>query len=113
MTAPARVAPPRGPELLELDAHELVELRWDAGRRASGLAPDAPFALDRPELVGLDELEELVDAAIHRRERYRLWYGSNPSRWPPLAVARLAHAIAEVEALRLELRYGPRALREA
>jgi hypothetical protein len=110
VTAPARTL--ALPPDLDLDAAELVERRWRAGRRARGLAPEAPFRWDR-EPVGLDELEELVDAAIYRRERYRAWYGRDASRWPALAVERLAHALGEVEALRLELRHGPRALREA
>jgi len=93
---------------LELSVEELLVRRFEAGRRARGLAPGAPFAWDRG--VGLDELEELVDAAIYRRERYRAWYGRDASRWPEVAHERLAQAMGEVEALRLELRIGPLAL---
>lgn len=92
-------------DVLDLSTEELLERRFWAGRRARGLAPDAPFSWDRG--VGLDELEELLDAAIYRCERYRLWYGRDRARWPEIAVARLDQALGEVEALPLELRHGP------
>jgi hypothetical protein len=57
--------------------------------------------------VGVDELEELIDAAIYRRERYRAWYGRSSASWPEHARERMAQALGEVEALRLELRHGP------
>jgi hypothetical protein len=85
----------------------LLARRWREGRRARGLEERAPFVWDRPELVGLDELEELFDAAIYRRERYRAWYGDTEAAWPAAARDRLQHAHSEIEALRAELRLGP------
>ncbi len=90
---------------LDSSAEELLARRFAEGRRARRLAADAPFAWDRG--VGLDELEELLDAAMYRRERYRLWYGRDPAHWPEHARERLAEALGQVEALRLELRHGP------
>jgi hypothetical protein len=96
------------PPDLDLSVEELLARRFEAGRRARGLARGAPFAWDWG--VGLDELEELLDAAIYRRERYRAWYGRDPARWPEHTHERLAQALSEVEALRLELRIGPLAV---
>ncbi len=90
---------------LDASTEELLARRFAEGRRARRLAADAPFAWDRG--IGLDELEELLDAAIYRRERYRAWYGRDPARWPEHARERLAEALGQVEALRLELRHGP------
>jgi hypothetical protein len=90
---------------LDRSVEELLAERYAAGRRERGLGPEAPFRWDRG--VGIDELEELLDAAIYRRERYRLWYGRDVARWPEHAHERLAQALGAVEALRLELRIGP------
>ena len=46
------------------------------------------------ERIGLDELEELVDAAIYRRERYRTWYGRDLATWPGVAWELFEHALA-------------------
>lgn len=88
-------------------AEELVERRWRAGRAERGLPSDAPFAWDRPELVGLDEAEELADALVYRRERYRLWYGADPSCWPAPARERMEAAQRVLDDLLNELRCGP------
>jgi hypothetical protein len=90
---------------LDLSGEELVARRFEACRRARGLSPSAPFVWDHG--VGLDELEEAIDCAIYRRERYRLWYGRHASHWPEHARERMAQALGEVEALRLELRHEP------
>ena len=100
--------PPTPAPELDLSTEELLARRFEVGRRARGLAADAPFTWDRGP--GLDELEELVDAAIYRRERYRLWYGRDRAGWPEHAHEGVAQALAEVEALRLELRHGPLAV---
>jgi hypothetical protein len=50
---------------LDLSVEELLAQRYAAGRRERGLGAEAPFAWDRG--VGVDELEELIDAAIYRR----------------------------------------------
>ena len=92
---------------LDLSVEELFANRFEAGRRARGLAPGAPFEWVRG--VGLDELEELLDVVAYRRARYLEWYG-RPARWPEVAHERMAQALGEVEALRLELRIGPLAL---
>jgi hypothetical protein len=87
-------------------ALDLIRSRWEAGRIERGLAVGAPFQWDNPEL-GVDELEELVDAWIYRRERYRVWYGTDESTWPYIAFERLQEATAAIESLRAELKRGP------
>lgn len=99
-------------DILDLSVDELLALRWRAGRRARGLDQRAPFRWDRPEAIGLDELEELLDAAIYRRERYVEWYGADIATWPAVAWERLQHAHGEIESLRAELRLGPLSKRE-
>lgn len=99
-------------EMRDLPLDELIARRWRAGRRARGLDQRAPFRWDRPEAIGFDELEELVDAAIYRRERYRAWYGDDVAHWPAVAWDRLQHARGEIESLRAELRLGPLSKRE-
>lgn len=109
-TAPVEiVAPARSCAAAPLpaSAQELLDRRWRMGRAERGLAPDAPFAWDRPERVGLDELEELADAAIYRRERYRCWYGRDPAAWPEPARLRMDAAVGAIEDLLAELRCGP------
>lgn len=88
-------------------AHALLDARWRMGRAERGLPLDAPFAWDRPERIGLDELEELADAAIYRRERYRAWYGRDPAAWPEPARLRMDAAVGAIEDLLAELRCGP------
>jgi hypothetical protein len=90
---------------LDLSVEEMLNRRYEAGRRERGRDPAAAFTWDRGP--GLDELEELIDAAIYRREGYRGWYGRDPTRWPEVARERMEQALGEVEALRLELRHGP------
>ena len=97
---------------LEVPLDALLDARWRAGRAARGLSPSAPFVWDRPECIGLDEIEELLDVAIYRRERYRAWYGRDERAWPAVAWERWHHALAEIEALRAELRVGPLSGRE-
>lgn len=94
---------------LDAEADALVALLFG---EALGCFAEAPLAWDRPERVGEDELEELLDAAIYRRERYRAWYGADVAGWPAVAWERWRHARAEIEALRAELRLGPLDARE-
>jgi len=91
-----------------MTALELIRARFDAGRAERGLT-DEPFVWDHPEL-GVDELQELIDAAIYRCERYRAWYGTNESRWPYSAWERMQAATAAIEELRVELKHGPRSV---
>lgn len=86
-------------------ALELIRDRYGAGRAERGLT-DEPFRWDHPE-VGVDELEELLDAAIYRRERYREWYGHDESKWSYVAWQRLHEAIAAIDTLIAELKLGP------
>lgn len=106
---PAIVAPTRSCEAAPLpaSAHELLDRRWRMGRAERGLSPDAPFTWDRPERIGLDELEELADAAIYRRERYRAWYGRDTAAWPEPVRERMDAAVLAIEDLLAELRCGP------
>lgn len=96
---------------LPTDAHELIQQRYDRGRRERGRAEGEPFAWDRLP-VGIDEAEELADAFIYRRERYRLWYGPKPDAWPFPARQRLDDALHSIEDLLAELRCGPLEIRE-
>jgi putative hemolysin len=104
---------PRGALTPSLDAtlDELLDARWRAGRTARGLSASAPFAFDRPESIGADELEEPLDAAIYRRARYAVCYDTDARAWPAVARDRFRHALEEIEALRAELRLGPLAKR--
>ena len=99
-------------DALDVPLDELLSRRWSKGRRARGLDARAPFVWDRPECIGLDELEELLDAFAYRRERYRTWYGSDESAWPYVAWERLQESQAAIESLRAELRLGPLDARE-
>lgn len=112
MTGAVTDAMPIATDALTLTLDELLERRWRQGRRARGLDERAPFRWDRPEAIGLDELEELLDAAIYRRERYRAWYGDDAAAWPAVVWDRLQHARGEIESLRAELRLGPLSKRE-
>ena len=97
---------------LPSDAAALIEQRYDRGRRERGRAEGEPFRWDRPELIGLDEIEEAADLYIYKRERYRLWYGPTPDAWPYPARQRLDDALHAIEDLLAELRHGPIEVRE-
>jgi hypothetical protein len=101
----ARVAAPAS-ATLPSDARELIQQRFEAGRRERGRAEGEPFRWDR-EPIGADEIEELADAYVYRRERYRLWYGPTVDRWPFPARQRLDDALHALEDLLAELRHGP------
>ena len=87
-------------------ALELAEERWERGRVERGLEVGAPFHWDNDE-VGVDEIEELVDAFIYRRQRYREWYGLDTQKWPYVAWERLQEAIGAIDTLIAELKLGP------
>lgn len=89
----------------EATALELMDERWGRGRAERGLTTE-PFRWDNDE-VGVDELEELLDAAIYRRERYKFWYGPDVATWPYVAWERLQEAIGAIDTLIAELKLGP------
>jgi len=92
---------------LPTDARELIASRYEAGRRERGRAEGEPFRWDRPELIGLDEAEELADAVIYREQRYIAWYGRHRGAWPYVAQQRLADAERALQELLHELACGP------
>jgi len=92
------------------DARELIEQRYQRGRRERGRAEGEPFQWDRLP-VGADEAEELADAFIYKRERYRQWYGSRTDEWPFVARQRLDQVLHALEDLLAELRHGAVAVR--
>ena len=91
---------------LPSDARALIAERYERGRRERGRAENDPFRWDRLP-VGIDEAEELADAWIYRRERYRTWYGPRADDWPYVARQRLDAALHALEDLLAELRHGP------
>lgn len=96
---------------LPSDARELIEQRFERGRRERGRAEGEPFAWDRLP-VGMDEAEELADAVVYREQRYIAWYGRHRGAWPYVAQQRLADAERALQELRHELACGPIEVRE-
>lgn len=54
-------------DVLTQPLDELLADRWREGRRARGLDEADAFVWDRPECIGLDEVEEPLDAREPRR----------------------------------------------
>jgi len=97
---------------LPTDAREFIQQRFDRGRRERGRAEAEPFRWDHPELIGLDEAEELADAVVYREQRYLRWYGPRVDDWPYFARQRLDAALHALEDLLAELKHGPIEVRD-
>jgi len=83
------------------DDDDLLAWRWEwrEGR--------PPSVRDRRGRIEVEGLEELLDAAIERKQIFSAVYGDDVAAWPAGAVDSLQRVHDEIEALRNKLPLGP------